>query len=489
MIRRNEDCFCGSQKKYKKCCGSVNTPPLNGLIYKIKKVNFCISPNDEVPRVNVEGFLYNKNFKSNFKTILMPIKDGQWGLNEIYWEKEMPIFVNKKNLTQQILNTMANEYLKTINMWAGEQMEKGAQIYFNEILAPKEAEIKMPISFRLGMLNIPSQDWNDMWSLIYARIKLDPYFKVHGFEKDEVLKAVKNLEKIFPAEWVRAKYNLASTTNNPAGMGDEFQGKEKYWFPAYHLARTAQGAICIDPGWNYLVEIGLSISELENFKEAKKLIGELASNPGTQHHFCLAAELYKRGYLIGLEPETGNGNATNDLLVSINKNQYAIEVKEFSSNNPVKRLIKELKDKAKKTPGTPNNAIIFHIVLIGNKEDYCLKKKEDSFSKQIDYIFLNIPPQISAIVVGVRLIDSSGGRIKRNISKIIINPNAIISSDIKDLSELFKSNYKNIIFPAFELGTYFYFGNLDKDKLGIKDVKNLTEEDKRKIEEEMRKNI
>ena len=61
-------------------------------------------------------------------------------------------------------------------------------------------------------------------------------------------------------------------------MGTEFPPDHEFWFPAYHLARTALGAICIDPGWNYLVEIGLSLSELTGFNGLQKLEQQLAAS-------------------------------------------------------------------------------------------------------------------------------------------------------------------------------------------------------------------
>ncbi len=253
----------------------------------------------------------------------------------------------------------------------------------------------------------------------------------------------------------RHKYQV---TNETPKFGDPFpQGVSNSWFPAYHLARTALGAICVDPGWNYLIEIGLSITELEGFKGCKRLVNQLTKSPGTQHHICLASELFYRGLLVDLEPLTGDGSATNDLLVKVADNCYAIEVKEFTSNKPKFKIIKELKDKEKKLPKNPNNPVLFHVVL--REVGYLDCKKEQEFIDDICSNNLDIPPRIGAVIIGTRFIDSNGGRVKRETKKIIINDKSIHPINISEIEHIFKNNYSEVCQPSYGIGTFFCFEN------------------------------
>ena len=270
------------------------------------------------------------------------------------------------------------------------------------------------------------------------------------------------LEKTFPPSWVRKLYKDVTDTKSPL-MGSHFPPESSLsWFPAQHLARTANGTICIDPGWNYLVEIGLAIETLQNEQKIDKLITKLCKNPGIQHHLCLAAELQGKGYLHSLEPSTGSGNATNDILARINDREYGIEVKELISNNPKLKLLQEIKDKAKKSPLEPTHPIIFHVVLSekrGGKNDH-IKTKE--FIDKIGDISDDMPQNISAVVIGRRQIDPTGGKVKREVAEIVLNSKANKPSIEKDLRELFKSNFKKILYPYLEIGTLFYVDNSGK---------------------------
>lgn len=291
--------------------------------------------------------------------------------------------------------------------------------------------------------------------MIEGRVNGDDYFIVQGFSKNEITVAIDQLKQLFQGDWVRARYRDAIQGSNPPPMAADFPPESDNWFPSYHLARTALGAICIDPGWNYLVEIGLSVQELEGFDGLEKLKRQLVRSPGTQHHLCLAAELYCKGFFVALEPNTGSGNTTNDLLVKIGAIEYHIEVKEFSSNNPGKRLRKQMEEKNRTLPNTPNGPVIFHAVLVEN--GFFDKDKEERFFREIQELEDSIPPKISAVVAGRRFVDSCGGRIKRDSKICVLNPNALVPSQECDLAELFSQNYNEIKYPIFGIGSFFYF--------------------------------
>jgi len=420
--------------------------------FVINEINFGSFLGDGGNQVEVKGELKLKLITHKFRMVISLLESGDWKFHEMGWRPKAPNIENKLDVIKPILDKSA-QVLKTTNMWSGEQFDKSAEIIMNQIKVPKNAESTNAISFRAAILNLKNSNWNSMWGLIDNRVKHDSFFKVHGFSKEEIILAIDFLRKIFPSDWVKSKYKKGGVLH----LGDDFPPESKDWFPAYHFARTANGSICIDPGWNYLIEIGLSISELQSFPELKRLLNELVRSPGTRHHLCLAAELFKRGYLVGLEPMTGSGSATNDLLVKINKSGYGIEVKEFSSKYPIKVLKKELLDKAGKLPNKLTHPTIFHIVLIedGNPDP----KREQDFLDSLDSLINEIPVKISAVVVGTRFVDASGGRIKRDLGKIVINPHAILPVDNSDLEELFKRNYTECLYPIHSIGTFFYFGN------------------------------
>ena len=387
---------------------------------------------------------------------LEPRSDGEWNLVQFIRSEHLNLDVTR-NIMQELVNA-ASRVLKTINMWPQKQTPNGAEIAMNEIMPPRGVTDQVFISFRSGMLDLPSPKWENLWDRIKSRVQADPYFKVQGFDHADIMIAVDLLSELFPASWVRARYRNAGIDN----MSGEFQRDEDEWFPAYHLARTAQGAICVDPGWNYLTEIGLSVRDLQNFDGIEQLKQQIARSPGTQHHLCLAAELFKRRFLVGLEPRTGSGSATNDLLTSIEGRQYAIEVKEFRSSSPLKRLAKEIAKKAKRLPEHPHHPVVFHIVLSETStasEDHA---REREFFDNLETILPMMPAQISAIVGCTRFIDSSGGRVKRHTQKIVLNPSAYISSNYDDLVTLFPTNTEVVQYPLFGIGiganSLFYFG-------------------------------
>lgn len=392
---------------------------------------------------------------SLFGLALAPKSNGEWLLKDTRSTGNMRKFLGNPAVLQSMVNQAAR-LLKTINMWPGKSSEKGgAQIVLNEQLAPPEANGKVVISFRPDMLSLPTSNWADLWRMIEGRVDGDDYFMVHGFSKNEITMAIDQLKPLFHGDWVRARYRHAIQGKRPLTMAADFPPASGNWFPSYHLARTALGAICIDPGWNYLVEIGLSIRELLGFVGLEKLKKELVRSPGTQHHLCLAAELYRKGRLVALEPGTGSGNSTNDLLAKAGDREYHIEVKEFSSKEPGKQLGRELERKNRALPTKPKRPVVFHAVLVEN--GFFDKEKEERFVKEIRERADRIPPKISAVVAGRRFVDSFGGRIKRDSETQVLNPTALVPCEHHALSELFEKNYSEIRYPIFGIGSFFYF--------------------------------
>ena len=303
-----------------------------------------------------------------------------------------------------------------------------------------------------------STNWKHHWDFIEQRVKADPFFEVLGFDKETVQRVLPLIKEIFPTDWVRARYKSAGHS----GMADQFEQGPEGWFPAYHLARTAHGAICRDPGWNYLIEIGLALEVLCDFEGVDRLKRQLTKSPGTQHHVCLAADLHERGLLIGLVSPTGVGAASNDLLAGSGENIFQIEVKEFTSQNPAKQLQREITDKVRKLPQRPEQPVVFHVVL--SEKGVFEKAKEDQFFDAVSNIQDSLPDKVSAVIAGKRFLDSKGGRIKRDIERVVTNPSAINPIEEEYLREVFKANYGEVAYPIYGIGSFFLFGNSPRDQ-------------------------
>lgn len=344
-------------------------------VSKFNSIRFCSTERGNLALA--EGTFQAGDDSGLFGLALAPKPDGEWLLKETRSTASIKDFVNTQEVLQVLVNR-AGKLLEPVNIWPSESSNhEGALLSLNLKLAPPEVSHKVCISYRPNMLSLPTSNWEHLWTMIEGRVQADNYFTVQGFSKNDITMAIEELKLLFHSDWVRARYQATSNQNCIPKMAEDFPPDSEYWFPSYHFARTALGSMCIDPGWNYLVEIGLSIRELKNFDGLEKLKRQLMRSPGTQHHLCLAAELYRRGFLVALEPATGSGNYTNDLLAKINETEYHIEVKEFSSKNPGNQLRKEIRKKSEALPNTPAGPVIFHAVLL---EDGVFNKgKEEQF--------------------------------------------------------------------------------------------------------------
>jgi len=425
------------------------------LHYEFQSIRFATDASTNTGLALTSGSMSVAGMRGRFGLALAPQDDGAWKLRDVRCIGNFAELLHRKEVLQDLVNRAA-VLLKAINMWPqGEASGDGAQLYVNELLAPRHWSSRVMISFRPDMLSLPTAQWDSLWSLIEARVRNDPYFRVHGFDADEVQRAIPVLKRIFPGSWVRKRYRRACRDGTNLKMAAQLPQDAEGWFPAAHLARTALGAICIDPGWNYLIETGLSILELKAFDGLPRLERQVSRSPGTQHHLCLAAELFRRGHLLALEPSTGAGGASNDLLVTCGDRRYEIEVKEFASANPAEKLVKEIDDKCRKLPDDLETPVVFHAVLI--EQGMIKKSKEDLFFKAIQELAPNLPRKISAVVAGRRFVDSSGGRVKRDTEVRVLNPAALAPSDAGDLATLFAKNYEAIQYPLFGIGSFFNF--------------------------------
>jgi hypothetical protein len=153
-----------------------------------------------------------------------------------------------------------------------------------------------------------------------------------------------------------------------------------------------------------------------------------------------------------LEISTGVGSATNDLLVRIGENYYAIEVKEFYAAAPMAKLRSEIADKVKKLPAIPKVPVVFHVVLA--EQDGTKVRQETAFIEAVQAYVNEMPALISAIVVGRRFVDSSGGPIKRETKAICMNPRLTCGDIHEDLVTIFKNNFHEVIYPEFGVSSF-----------------------------------
>ena len=136
---------------------------------------------------------------------------------------------------------------------------------------------------------------------------------------------------------------------------------------------------------------------------------------------------------------------------------FQVEVKEFTSSKPAKRLRKEIDDKAQKLPSTQHQPVVFHVVLREN--GFFEKDREDTFFEAVSNLEGDLPQGISAIVAGRRFVDPKGGRVKRDVERVVINTAATAPVTEADLRVAFEANYDETEYPVYGIGSFFVFGN------------------------------
>ncbi len=55
---------------------------------------------------------------------------------------------------------------------------------------------------------MPGPPWPELWERIEARVAYDPCFWVQGYERAQVMDAIGEMKRLFPAEWVQARYQV-----------------------------------------------------------------------------------------------------------------------------------------------------------------------------------------------------------------------------------------------------------------------------------------
>ena len=386
--------------------------------------------------------------QAGFEMMAHPTPIAEWQLLQLTWLTEVPGFLRSGQVNQMLINGLDRLLLRT-NMWPEQSAGGGAKIVLNQRQAPDPSSVCA--SFRFGALDVPAPQWSAMWSRIESRLRHDPFLSAQGFSRQNMTSAVLALQSVFPYEWVRRRYQDAEDAGM-ATMRDPLPKGSTFWFPAYHLARLAIGAMCTDPGLNCLIELGLTVQNLARFSELPMLLRQLARSSGVLHHICLAGDLHSRGMLTGLEPASGSGSSKSDLLAQAAGEEHEVEVKAFTSQSPGKRLQSEAEHKATTLPKDPGRPMILYAVLI--EEESFDKERESRFVQDGTAIAEGLSPNISGIATGAMFMDASGGRLKRHLSAYTPNPRALRPADESSVRQIFQQNYDAIAYPQFGVSSF-----------------------------------
>ena len=424
------------------------------LHFEITDLRFAASGNSQFIAI-ANGTLELRGRIHKFYLQLSPSADGSWHKTGGYLPFDFLFLRDDPGFWNPVIKA-ANQVLMTTNTWTVSSEGAGAQVAMNQQLAPPEVREKVHFSARLDALDLPDDEWTTLWGRIESRAKFDPHFRIAGFEQSDTLIAISKLRHVFEFKWVRNRYREVVGKDETLWLSHQLPRDARGWFPAFHLARTALGALCVDPAWNYLINIGIAIAKLEKFPRAGRLIKELPHNPGSQHNLCMAAEFLDMGVLVGLEVPTGVGDASNDLLVKFKGREYAVEVKEFLSSKPVRNLLSEIAEKVEKLPPVPDMPVIFHVIIA--ESDGTRVRMEEDFFNSIAALTDDLPPQISGIIAGTRFVDAAGGPVKRDTRVIALNPNALRRSEMGDLESIFAKNFDDLTYPHYGVASFIEWG-------------------------------
>lgn len=430
----------------------------NKFLYIFQSLDFVRIGTNAINCALFSGKVFNSTSEYYFRQYMSLMENGEWKLEKFDWNKKPNPNLETSDFLGQMVNIAAN-LLYPINMWTSCQIESGAKIIVNQKIAPKEVMKNVSVSFRPNILSIKSSDWENIWTKIENRVKYDDHFKVQGFSEQQILQAFDKLKNIFPGAWIQKQYKKQAALNNvQVEMGMDYPSESSScWYPVYHIVRSSLGSICIDPGLNYLVELGLSLDRLKDVPGFNILKESLTKSAGNQHCVCVADDFNSRGLLNEIEPLIGNGSFRNDLNIIYKDQSIDVELKAFTSMSPFQKLAREINEKNRNLPKTFNKPLIFHAVLIEN--GIFEKDREEAFCDSINSIKNELSDKISAVVVGRVFVDSNGGRLKRDWLKIFLNETAEFQLLESDIQEIFKKNYETVAFPIFGLGTFFYFEN------------------------------
>jgi hypothetical protein len=221
-------------------------------------------------------------------------------------------------------------------------------------------------------------------------------------------------------------------------------------FPAYHLARTAIGCICKDPGWNYLITLAESCALLKTFPKGSSLLQRIATEPGHIHQTNFSGYLLKRELLAEVEPVTGSGNAKHDMTARVGQVLLDIEMKALTTSDPARQVTNEIVDKCRKLPPNPRRPVVFFVLLVEASTVSDHKSWPDQLNSITPHVF-DHTTGVSSVVVGRMFVDSAGGPIKWSFDKFVSNEHAHQRVDEQSLRTVFEPNWRRLVYPLMPI--------------------------------------
>lgn len=369
-------------------------------------------------------------------------------LQSLRWASPVPrLFFDLRNV-ESICKALAGGFRLLWMQPVPGTNEGGAQIRVGQTLMSEEQCRDAFSIVRGDILSLYRLDWPKLWPAIENRLMYDPEFWINGFTRHDAMDAAKILKTAFPWEWVRRRYRNAAKKPSEVGMWDVMPADQG--FPAYHLARTAIGCICKDPGWNYLITLAESCKLLKGFPKGSSLLQRIATEPGHIHQANFSGYLLQRRLLAEIEPATGSGNARHDMAVRVGDVIFDIEMKALTSSNPARQVTQEIMEKCRKLPSTPPRPVVFFVLLVETSVASDHKAWSDQLHSITPEVFERTAG-VSSVVVGRMFVDSSGGPVKWSFDKFVINDRAHHRVDEPQLRLVFQPNWQRLSYPLMPI--------------------------------------
>jgi hypothetical protein len=420
---------------------------------RISNIRFSTSRAVGSSRAVIRGFLQPHLAGSLHHFALNADYDGEkrlWGidLSSLQWTSPVPRSLfdprNVGNICKAVLEGFRLLWFQPI---PGPNEGAGPLRVGHALMSEKQGHDAFSI-VRSDILSLYHLDWPQLWPAIENRLLHDPEFWVGGFTREDASNAAATLKSIFPWEWVRRRYRNATENPSAVGMWDVMQADQG--FPAYHLARTAIGCICKDPGWNFLITLAESCKLLKHYPKGDSLLRRIATEPGHIHQANFSGYLLKRHLLSEIEPPTGSGNAKHDMTARVVDASIDIEMKALTSSEPARQATKEIAEKCRKLPSVPLRPIVFFILLV----EASVVSDPETWPDRLNSITQDVfgcTAGVSGVVIGRMFVDSVGGPVKWSFDKFILNQHAHHPVAEELLRKVFEPNWQRLAYPLLPI--------------------------------------
>jgi hypothetical protein len=425
----------------------------------VTELKFQPPSGDGERTARMRGLLRARNGSSHFTFGFSAAYDPQaqkWfaDIRNLNWHSRVPPELVDLRNTQLIALKVMQVFQITWIRSVLEPGKTGARLAVGTDLKRLEDHETAFAIFRAETLGLHRPEWKDLWPAIENRIANDPEFWISGFTREHATRAVAVLKTVFSWEWVRRRYRQYAKEARDAGMWDDIFADQG--FPAYLLARTAVGCICKDPGWNYLITLAEACRRLQTLPKGKQFLNRIAgSESGHIHQANFAGFLLQHGVLEELEPPTGSGSATHDVSARGGSTVIDIEMKAITSANASRQISREIADKCRKLPGSVSRPVVFFVLLLPTSVASNHRALADQLASITPAAFTGAAG-VSALVVGQMFVEPTGGPIRWDFGKFLLNPLAArpVSEDL--LRAVFQNDLRPLAYPLLPI--VFTFG-------------------------------